>query len=241
MRHAHLLDLCQSALDVPPSHIIDYGCATGELTAAFAKAWPEVRARGYDFVPDLIAEASERHSGVEFAANALPEVELVAAENTLVILSEVLYYLDEVARKATLSRLRDSAKGPLNVLFTSVVGDRYFTAETAESLFHETGFTPETHVMSLRRYKKLIGICTAYDGLCAKLAAAEPQTRRIERVAAKFWKIAPLRWTMLIARWFARQICASEGLVTLALRLEDTEANRLRYPSNIVIIARRAA
>lgn len=239
MRHTHLLELCQSALIVQPSKIVDYGCATGELTAAFAEAWPETRVRGYDFVPDLIIEAKARHSKVKFAVNALPEVEPVAASNTLVILSEVLYYLDEVERKVTLSKLLTSAEGSLTVLFTSVVGERYFTAETAEALFRETGFTPETHIMSLRRYKKIIGICAAYDSVCAKLATNGPQTRRIERLASKLWRIVLFRWIMIGARWFARQICASERLMTFARHLEDTEANRELYPSNIVILARR--
>lgn len=238
MRHSELVALCGEALPFEPTHIVDYGCATGELTARFAAAWPGSRTRGYDFVPGLIDAAKDRHDGIEFAVSGLPVVEPLAANQTLVILSEVLYYLDADARQQCLERLAASAQGELAILFTSVVGPQYFTPDTATELFTNAGFKVEAHVTSLPRYKRLIAAAAGYEGLLAKVASGTAGPRRIEKIAATMWRVPPLRWVLLSLRAGTRAICRSNWLLRMAKRFEDTSANRTKVPSNLVIIGR---
>lgn len=46
---------------VPPTRILDYGCAAGETTEMLAECWPQAQVLGVDTSASLIAEARRRN------------------------------------------------------------------------------------------------------------------------------------------------------------------------------------
>lgn len=238
MRHVELIAFCKRHTERTPSVIVDYGCATGVLTAQFAQAFPDATVRGYDFVPELVDEASMGFANIEFAVNALPTVELEAKDGTLVVLSEVLYYLSDADRRRTLSSLRTTAHGDLWIVLASAVGPRHFTKESAEALLRDCGFEPTTETFALPIYKKIIGYCAAFESVCAEAETGAAPRGRIRKLARSLWRFAPSRWAMKLVRVLTGRLVASQGILRLALKFEDTARGREKSATNLMIHAR---
>jgi len=95
---------------------LQVGCATGELTAALAPHCEHLVAR--DFAPSAITATQRRvagHGNVEVMRAVFPEQ--VSPDGwTLVVCSEVLYYLDEEALAAAVAWLEQALVGGATVL-----------------------------------------------------------------------------------------------------------------------------
>ncbi len=146
-RHQQIVQFLQSAGAPPVRHaLLDIGCGTGHLTDLLRRKLGFQRAVGIDFVPELISRVRRRYPDTDFQVGSLPRVDFPDGSFDLVIAAEVLYYLDEQQQAAALSEIRRILKPDGALLFTSVIGDSYFTTQSAtNALARELGVVATAH------------------------------------------------------------------------------------------------
>lgn len=154
-------------------HILDVGCALGDLGGDVANRFIGSELIGIDFVFPVVMEAKKTWPQHTFMLAALPELPFKDSCFDLVICSEVFYYLNESDRKTALSEV-SRVLGPGGVLvFTSRLddGSRYFTKKSALTFVAETmeidsvklDFNNLYHRL-YRRLLQLIKLCIIVKG-----------------------------------------------------------------------------
>ena len=120
--------------------MLDIGCGAGHMTALLRRRLEFRETVAIDFVPDLIERVRRRYPQIRAEVGNPIDLRFRSGEFDLVVAAEVLYYLDAEGRLAALEEIRRVLKPGGVFLFTSALGDRYFSRESAHeyvaSRFH---------------------------------------------------------------------------------------------------------
>jgi len=134
-RHRHLGEWLSEALgDETVDTLLDIGCGTGALTAQLARQLSAERAVGVDFIPEAIEQGRIAYPDVEFLTGQLPALDFPHETFDVVIASEVLYYLGLAERLQAIGEIERVLRPRGCLLFTSRLGTRYFSVDSARSL-----------------------------------------------------------------------------------------------------------
>lgn len=117
--------------------LLDIGCGTGVLTNLLARQQDIEEAVGIDFVGGAVACAMKSFPALDFRVSALPALDFPAEGFDVVVASEVLYYLNENDRQETLRGISRVLKPGGYLLFTSRLGERYFSVESGKNMIEE--------------------------------------------------------------------------------------------------------
>lgn len=113
---------------------LDIGCATGDFSHALLEQTGFDNGTGIDFLEEAIATASKQYPKLSFHVAALPDIPLADKSCDLVVASEVLYYMDELERQATIYSVARVLREDGLFLFTTALGGSYFTPQEARAL-----------------------------------------------------------------------------------------------------------
>ena len=118
---------------------LDIGCGEGHLAAELVAAGKVAAMTGLDRNPSIVARAERCHGAdarLRFCAGALPE-DLPDGRFDCVIVSEVLYFLDEAAIAALATRLVERLAPGADILIVSYLGptDTPLSGREAHDLF----------------------------------------------------------------------------------------------------------
>ncbi|NDW05328.1 bifunctional PIG-L family deacetylase/class I SAM-dependent methyltransferase [Jiella pacifica] len=118
---------------------LDIGCGEGHLAAELIAAGKVDAMAGLDRDPSIVARAERRYGDdarLHFRAGALPE-DLPEGRFDCVIVSEILYFLDEAAIAALALRLADRLAPGADILIVSYLGptDTPLSGREAHDLF----------------------------------------------------------------------------------------------------------
>ncbi len=141
-RHTQLLKVLESH-SISGRNLLDVGCATGVLTAAVARRFKFEQVVGLDFVKSMILKTASNFEQFKFVSGSLPHLPFTSNYFDLVIASEVLYYLSDDKRLIALEEINRVLKPGGCVLFSSVLGESYFSSEEAVN-YVKKKFTIET-------------------------------------------------------------------------------------------------
>lgn len=142
-RHRCLTENLREALpNILPGLMLDIGCGIGYLTQLVFNQHNFKAAIGVDFVYPLIQQAKKVHPEISFTVGRLPYIGFSKNSFNLIIASEVLYYLNEQDRAKALKEIYRLLKDNGIFLFSSALGDKYFTSRSARE-FIENRFKIE--------------------------------------------------------------------------------------------------
>ncbi len=123
-------------------NLLDIGCGTGDLTALVFREHHFKEAWGIDFVEPVIKQAQKSHPDIQFEVGTLPELRFPDNKFDVVVASEVFYYLNSEERLKALKEISRVLKENGLLLFSSVLGEQYFSAQRAQD-FVKNYFTVE--------------------------------------------------------------------------------------------------
>ncbi len=137
-RHAVICDsLKRAEIGGENVRLLDIGCGSGDLTNRIARTIGSDACIGIDFVDSVIAKARMRYPHHRFEVGELMDMDFPDNSFDLVVASEVLYYLSDEMRVRWLEEISRLLEPKGTLLFTSVLGNRYFTRENVRSYFSE--------------------------------------------------------------------------------------------------------
>lgn len=113
---------------------LDIGCATGDFSNAFLERTEFDNGTGIDFLEEAVATASQQYPKLSFHVAVLPDIPLGDRNCDMVVASEVLYYLNEPERRATICTVARVLREDGLLLFTAALGQNYFTPQEAREL-----------------------------------------------------------------------------------------------------------
>ena len=134
-RHFRIVEFIKSIpIYFERDKMLDIGCASGELTNYIFREIGFEEARGCDFVPELVSAAKENFPSIGFQINELPILKAKSGEYSLVVASEVLYYLNDRGKYIALDEIHRVLKKGGVLIVSSVLGENYFTEHSIEKL-----------------------------------------------------------------------------------------------------------
>lgn len=113
---------------------LDIGCATGDFANTFLERTDFTDGYGVDFLDEAVATASKHYPALSFQVSVLPHIPIADNSRDLIIASEVLYYLSEPDRRATVLSARRALRADGLFLFTAALGPNYFSPDQARAL-----------------------------------------------------------------------------------------------------------
>lgn len=119
------IDPLMEAVEVGPGvRILDIACGTGALAAAAARRGAEVI--GMDFAPNMVAEASRRHPGIDFRVGDAEAIPLADASFDAVTCSFGMLHMERPERVlAEVARVLRPATGRLALTSWTSDGELY--------------------------------------------------------------------------------------------------------------------
>ena len=125
---------------------LEVGCSIGVLTQQLARHCDELLA--LDVAESALAQARERCPDVRFERRAVPE-EWPPGTFDLIMFSEVLYYLDAAAIRATAAKAMDALNPDGCILMVHYLGGTDYPStgdEAADGFTAASGLTPALQV-----------------------------------------------------------------------------------------------
>ena len=221
-RHARLIGYLRQVCPTGSwGRMLDIGCGTGELTALVARTFAFESVTGTDFVEPAIGLARRRFPGLAFEVAALPRLPFDDATFDLVIASEVLYYLDADSRSTAAQEITRVMRSGGVLLFSSALGEGYFTEESARALLGGRLRVGTVHYDYNRLFHKIMAPVellnnvyhAAYSGTRGSSERAnrlaeryQPvfQTRPVRAVLTGCWRATlPLQASIAFPAWAA--------------------------------------
>jgi len=173
-RHQQLVSLARNVglfSGVSGIRIGEVGCGTGNLLKQFKDGSDASYAIGMDFVPEAISVARKAYPDIEFAVGRLPQLPTEMKDMDLIIASEVLYYLDEDGRDAAVRSLWRALKPGGSLIFSSVLGGRYFDERSALHLLQTVFDITAISFQYNRLYHRLVQPATLISAAKFRLYA----------------------------------------------------------------------
>ena len=244
-RHARLQYYLRSAAaGALHGPVLDIGCGTGELVASIAAEHGLHPVIGVDFIEPVVRAAAARHRQARFGVMALPPLGFATGTFGLVIASEVLYYLGPDDRKAALAEIARVTRPGGWLLFTSAMGDAYFTAETAHALL-STEFTVTSHWIDRNAlYHRLMSPFTTFASASHHIyggsASMHERLVGFARRHARWLHAWPVRVAARGAFAVSERMLASRALPR-ACGAVSRMVPAMSAPSNVTVLARRGS
>ena len=120
--------------------ILDVGCGTGVLTYKLSKELKIEDIIGCDFVDELVSVARKNYKSIRFEISALPYLEINIQKRDLVVLSEILYYLDNNGIDIAINRINNILSDEGYVFISSKLGGIYGTDNKIISSLKKNNF-----------------------------------------------------------------------------------------------------
>lgn len=136
-RHAFITTIIERHLwHFHPSLILDVGSALGDLGSLIGNLYPNAQVVGFDFATSVVTTAAMLNPESSFLVATLPQLPFKKGMFDLVLLSEVLYYLESLDRIKAIQAICETMKPGGKLLFTSALdnGERYFCRSGALGL-----------------------------------------------------------------------------------------------------------
>jgi ubiquinone/menaquinone biosynthesis C-methylase UbiE len=125
-RHAQLLKLLKSSGKLSDcQNLLDIGCASGRVLSLIQKNFPSIKLFGMDFLDEIVERARAQYLDIEFRCAALPIVPFSDQQFDCVIASEVLYYISDAERLASLDEISRVLTPNGLLIVSSVLGGQY--------------------------------------------------------------------------------------------------------------------
>ena len=218
--------------------LLDIGCATGALTARIARQFGFSKAIGMDFVPEVLDLGRGSYPEIDFRLGTLPRIDIEAASADVVIASEVLYYLTPEGRAEAIDEVARVLRPGGILLFTAVLGGRYFSVEEAKALIGRRLDTLAVETLHMAWFHRLAAPVYFADRLYTLIrtggvpASAENRARydRLRRWISP----PPMRWMVGLTAAIGQPLLRREWPPRVCDRVL-----RLGRPTNIVIAAAR--
>lgn len=181
------LDLVRSLLpdEAPPRRILDFGCGTGDTTAALAAGFPGARVTGVDTAKRALEHADRLHGSDQVSFRTMSELD-AAPPHDLCYVNGVFHHIPPESRPDALARIRSALeRGGLLVMFennpwnpgTRLVmrripfdrDARTISPPAAVAMVREAGFVPQGPPRHL----------FFFPAFLAALRGLEPYLRRV--------------------------------------------------------------
>lgn len=191
-RHQQILTfLQQSGMPRKRDAMLDVGCGTGHMTDLIRSRLGFRDAVGIDFVPELVSDIARRYPKSKFMLGNLPHLEFDDKTFDLVIAAEVLYYLDDDGQRLALDEICRVLKREGILLFTSSLGDRYYTTRAAVDYISKRLTVVDTTHSHNRIYHMTLGPLNLLKRLDHVInTGSEPGTSKSqERLKAWRWLV----------------------------------------------------
>jgi len=134
-RHEELVNfISNETQDIKLNDVTDVGCGGGHFLDLLNSRFDFKNPKGIDFIEPVLNQARIDFPHIDFINSSLPNVPLEHNSQDMIILSEVLYYLDKENKKESLDSIYRSIKPGGYIFFTSTLGKNYFTDQTAIDL-----------------------------------------------------------------------------------------------------------
>ncbi len=220
----------------------EVGCGTGDLVEVMRAGLGARFALGVDFVPEAIVTAKAAYPGVQFAVGALPEIPEQLVDMDLIVASEVLYYLSEDHRRQTLEKLTAALRPGGVLLFSSVLGERYFDAASANDLLGDFLSVDVTVYQHHRLYHRLVQPATLATSAKFRLYAgtqgvSTEQQRFIDR-HQRLLRNPLFKGGVNLVAWMSAPVLRWRWLPGFCERLAKSIGER-RFRSNLIMLARK--
>jgi hypothetical protein len=145
-------------------NFIEFGAFKGDFTCLLASNFPESTVYANDISEMSLNEAKQRkekfsnilfyeHDMLCFDEKDYPQ------DNTIILLLECLYYLDEAERRIMLHKLKTHFPESAIVISGPITGTPYFTEEGITRLFDELGYARKgIKVLTLRKDLQMFSV-----------------------------------------------------------------------------------
>ena len=195
---------------------LDIGCSTGDLTMYLKEKHDFEHALGIDFVEPAIELARFRYPDTEFEVGVLPGLRFSSEVFDLVVASEVLYYLDDEGQHKAVTEIARVLKQNGLFLFSSVLGEVYFTVASARKLLSNTFEIEYVWYDYNRLYHLLVGPARVVNNLYYTLyEGSEGASRKVRDLAERyrdFFNFLPISALVRGACMITRPLLRSEAL-----------------------------
>jgi SAM-dependent methyltransferase len=213
-RYGLYLDMI-SRIQPPPRIVLDLGCGEGYLTSQL-KERGECNVIGMDLSTVAIGRARQKYPGIDFYECSITGVrwDLLGPDRSpdLVVLGEVLYYLDEDERRACVAGIHEAIKDGAYVIVSVNIGrEPYFTRGGLHDLFRAFRCI-ESRGIYLKSYHKHI------ETLLWNLRGQVKRGCAAERMLTTCLKFAPIA----AINAFSKRVSESQESIHVALFRKGT-------------------
>jgi len=218
--------------------ILDVGCGTGVLTFMLSKKLESNDVIGCDFIDEVISTAREKYESIRFEISTLPHLEMNIPKRDLVVLSEVLYYLDDEGIDVALNRINDNLRDGGYVFISSKIGGIYGTKNKIISILNKHNFNihkKEYLYMSVyHSFFKYLRRINAFNELLH--VQEDNLSKEQENILKKYRFFIKFKFLIKVASF-----CVSPLLKNKFLPLLFNKLSKRSKPTNIFILAAKSS